>query len=98
MLNIMKPLLRWIDVSGRKLIRLLDKDYLAKKLERRQGRCKRCGECCKKCRLLDKKTRLCTTYENRPWLCYKEFPLDEFDKKLWDTKDCGYCFDKKIIH
>lgn len=75
-------------------MQLFDKEYTPKKLSLRKGGCKRCGQCCIGCKLLDKKTKLCTVYNNRPKVfCYKDFPLDGLDKKIWKIKECGYYFD-----
>jgi len=70
----------------------IDKTYLNKKLEKRKGKCKKCGQCCKYCKLLDKNTKLCKVYKNRPILCYKDFPLDKLDQKVWNVNNCGYLF------
>lgn len=74
------------------MIKTLDKEYYNKKLERRVGNCKNCGECCKGCKYLDPLTKLCTTYHNRPWYCHKEFPIDEQDQYVFGVKNCGYSF------
>lgn len=73
-------------------MKTIDKNYVNKKINKRTGQCKKCGKCCEDCEFLDKKTKLCKTYENRPWFCYKEFPLDKLDLKIWNIKNCGYRF------
>jgi len=73
-------------------MQLIDKDYIKKKLVKRKGKCKKCGKCCIGCKHLDKKTKLCKVYESRPWFCYKDFPLDNTDKWIWNVKNCGYSF------
>ena len=72
----------------------LDKNYVNKKIEKRIGKCKKCGRCCKGCWYLDKKTKLCKVYPNRPtFVCYREFPLTQFDQKVWALeKKCNYKF------
>ena len=85
-------LLKFPDKLIRKLILLFDKDYVKKKIGRRKGSCKKCGECCGNCRFLDSKTRLCKVYNKRPWTCYKDFPLDDMDKRIWAVEKCGYKF------
>lgn len=75
-------------------MQLIDKNYINKKIAKRKGKCLKCGKCCEGCKFLDKKTRLCRTYDNRPWNCYKEFPLDELDLKIWEIDECGYNFTK----
>jgi len=88
----MRVLLKPFNRLRREIMQLVNKDYIKNKLKKRKGRCKKCGECCKGCKFLDKKTRLCKTYNNRPWLCYKEFPLDNLDKWVWKAKNCGFDF------
>jgi hypothetical protein len=88
----MRFLLKPFNRLRREVMKLADKNYIQKKLAKRRGKCKKCGECCKGCRFLDVKTKLCKTYDNRPWLCYKEFPLDSLDKWIWNVKNCGYFF------
>ncbi len=74
---------------------LIDRNYIKNKLKRRYGKCKKCGQCCKGCIFLDKKTKLCKVYKHRNWIfCYKEFPLDEEEQKAWGVKNCGYKFRK----
>jgi len=93
MRELIKELLKFPNFVRRKFMQLMNRNYVKNKLEKRKGECKKCSECCKGCRYLDKQTRLCRIYNNRPWLCYKDFPLDKSDKKIWKVKDCGYCFD-----
>ncbi len=88
----MRFLLKPFNRLRREVMNFFDKDYIKRKLEERKGRCKRCGECCKGCKFLDDKTKLCKTYSNRPWLCYKKFPLDKLDQWIWNVKNCGYSF------
>ncbi len=88
----MKSLLKPFFVLSRKFMQLIDKDYIKNKLKKRKGNCKRCGKCCGKCKHLDKTTKLCKIHTSRPALCYKEFPLDKSDQKLWNAKKCGYKF------
>lgn len=71
------------------------RDYELKRICKRKGKCKRCGRCCGDCKYLIKKgkNKICKVYKNRPFLCYKNFPLSEFDKKVWDVEEyCGYKF------
>jgi hypothetical protein len=75
-------------------MQLFDKDYTKNKLKKRKGKCKKCGECCRGCKFLNKKTKLCKVYKKRPHLCYKAFPIDKLDQKIWKVKDCGYHFTK----
>jgi hypothetical protein len=90
MAEILKP----INVLTRRLIQLTSKNYIKKKLQKRIGKCNQCGKCCTGCRHLDKKTKLCKIYNKRNFMCYKEFPLDDLDKKIWNVKNCGYKFKK----
>lgn len=88
----MKTLLKPFDYLSKRLIQLIDKDYIKNRLKKRKGSCRKCGECCKRCIHLDKSTKLCKVYNSRPILCYKEFPLDKLDQKIWNVKNCGYNF------
>jgi Fe-S-cluster containining protein len=89
----MKSLLKWgIRLKGG-FMQLVDTSYIKKKTEKREGKCRKCGKCCGNCRFLDKKTRLCKVYGNRPRiLCYREFPLSKTDQKVWEVENCGYRF------
>lgn len=89
---IINSLLKAPTKAARKLSQLIDKDYFKKKLAKRRGKCRKCGDCCGNCRFLDKKTKLCKIYKKRPWNCYQEFPLDKLDQKIWAVKKCGYKF------
>lgn len=73
-------------------MQFINKDHIKNKLAKRKGECKKCGKCCGDCKFLNKETKLCTIHENRPWNCYKDFPLDKLDQKIWGVKDCGYGF------
>jgi hypothetical protein len=75
----------------REFMKLIDKDFLDKKLRKRKGFCNKCGDCCKGCKYL--KDKKCIVYNNRPWFCYKEFPLDRLDQKIWGVKNCSYWFE-----
>lgn len=86
----MKDLLKGLNRLRRVMGKLIDKDYIKKKIEKRKGKCNRCGECCKGCKYF--KLNMCTVYNNRPWFCYKEFPLDKFDIWVFGVKKCGYKF------
>jgi hypothetical protein len=90
MADILKP----INVLVRRMNNLANKNYTKNKLKKRIGKCNKCAECCKGCRHLDKNTKLCKIYKTRNFMCYKEFPLDDLDKKIWNVKDCGYKFKK----
>ena len=92
----MSELLKVADGCRRYLMQKFDKKYKQKKLRKRHGKCLKCGKCCEGCPFLDKKTHLCKIYNHRPrFMCYKEFPLDKIDQKLWHVeKVCGYTFDK----
>ena len=92
---IMRDLLKPLNRLNRELMKLIDKDYLSKKLGKRRGNCLKCGECCKKCKFLDAQTKLCKVYYSRPWICHKDFPLDKKEQWIWNTKQCGYYFEKK---
>lgn len=72
------------------IMQFIDRDYLKKKLEKRKGKCKKCGKCCGNCKFLE--NSLCKVYNSRPWRCYKEFPLDNLDLKVWKINNCGYHF------
>jgi len=74
--------------------KLINRNYVQNKLKNRKGNCKRCGKCCVGCKYFDKKTKLCLVYNNRPWFCYKEFPLDDLDQKVFRVKYCRYVFNK----
>lgn len=84
----------------RGLFQLADRNYIKNKLAKRRGKCKKCGECCKGCIFLNKRTNLCKIYTNRPRLfCYKEFPLDKLDQKIWGVEGkCGYSFLEPARH
>ena len=71
---------------------LINKNHIKNKILKRKGKCKKCGKCCKGCTYLDEKTKLCKVYSKRPDFCYKEFPLDEMDKKVFNVKNCGFYF------
>jgi hypothetical protein len=75
-------------------MQLINKDYIKNKLKKRKGKCKKCGKCCKGCRFLNKKNNLCKVYKKRPVLCYKEFPIDKLDQRIWKVKNCSYSFSK----
>jgi len=77
----------------REFSKMFNSNFYLDKLKNRRGNCKRCGECCIGCKYL--KNNLCTTYDNRPWFCYKEFPLDRLDQKVFGVKNCGYSFKAK---
>jgi hypothetical protein len=89
----MNELLKLPNKLRREFMKLLDNDYIKKKLQKRKGLCKKCGQCCKGCKHLGK-DNLCKTYDNRPWTCYKDFPLDNLDKKIWQVRNCGYSFEE----
>ena len=77
----------------KKIFQICDKNYIKNKLKKRKGKCNKCGECCKMCFYLDKKTKLCKVYYKRPILCYREFPLDKTDQEIWGVESCcGYRF------
>jgi len=86
-------MLKLLNRFRRKLMQRIDKNYLQKKLDKRKGNCKKCGKCCFGCKYLDKKTNLCKTYKNRPFYCHKDFPIDNLDKKVFRTRNCGYTFE-----
>lgn len=104
-------LLKLVNRLRRKfMISFIDKDYVNKKISKRKGSCKKCGSCCLNCRYLyigdnknisNKKNeiRLCKIYDNEkiPWFCHRQFPIDEFDKKVFlgkNKNNCGYFFEK----
>ena len=92
----MSELMKVVDGYRRFIIQKFNKNYLKQKLKKRKGKCLKCGKCCEGCMFLNKKTHLCKIYSHRPRLmCYKEFPLDKFDQKIWHVeKVCGYKFDE----
>jgi len=71
---------------------IIDKDYISKKLAKRQGQCLKCGQCCRGCKHL--KDNLCLVYENRPFYCHQDFPIDQQDLDAFGIKNCGYSFEK----
>jgi hypothetical protein len=88
----MKELLKPIDRISKEFMKLADKNYVNKKLKNREGKCLKCGQCCKRCRFLDKETNLCRVYDSRPLMCHKDFPLDKTEQWIWGVKGCGYSF------
>ncbi len=72
------------------------KAYVAQQVERRQGECNQCGNCCEllfKCPFLIKSETgdtLCSIYENRPQQC-AAFPIDKRCLSEVDF-DCTYTF------
>ena len=70
------------------LAKSFDQSFIGKKLK------KRSGKCCKNCKHLNKKTKLCKIYGKRSrFTCYLDFPLDKEDQRLWKVdKICGYTF------
>ncbi|MDD5191629.1 MAG: YkgJ family cysteine cluster protein [Candidatus Nanoarchaeia archaeon] len=93
----MRELLKLVDALNREFMKLIDRNYINKKLAKRKGKCLKCGKCCKGCKFLDKKTKLCKVYNSRPSLiCHKDFPLDKREQWIWNVKKCGYSFKKKI--
>ena len=89
----MSELMKPINRIRRFLMQRANSAYIKNQLKKRKGRCRKCGKCCKGCTSLDKKTKLCKIYKRRPWICYKEFPLDKTDQKIWKVeKVCGYKF------
>ncbi|MFA6022481.1 MAG: YkgJ family cysteine cluster protein [Candidatus Pacearchaeota archaeon] len=89
----MSQLLKLPNRIRRQVMQISDKDYIINKLNKRIGQCKKCGQCCKGCKFLDTETKLCKVYDDRPWLCHKDFPLDKLDQKIWGVKNCGYNFE-----
>jgi len=89
---LMRELLKPINKLNREFMKLIDKKYIQNKIKNRKGSCLKCGKCCKGCRHLDKKTRLCKVYDSRPWICYKDFPITKRDQWIWNIKKCGYSF------
>lgn len=76
----------------RNFMQLTKKDYIINKMKKRKGYCKKCGQCCKGCNYLDKKTNFCKVYNKRPFYCHKQFPIDNLDQKVFRVKNCGYSF------
>lgn len=89
----MREVLKIVNKLRRELNCFFYKNYIDEKIKKRKGECLKCGECCNNCKFLDGKTNLCLVYEKRPWFCYKNFPLDELDKKVFCVKNCGYWFE-----
>jgi len=89
----MSELLKLPKYLKEKIYEKIDKNYISKKLTKRKGKCNKCGNCCKHCKYLNKSTNLCKVYNKRPYFCYKEFPIDKLDQKIWNVKKCGYKFD-----
>jgi len=94
MKQFIKELNRFCTFKFKQFCIRLNKNYLKNRLAKRIGKCKRCGKCCEGCSFLDKQTRLCTIYENRPGsFCYRDLPLSRRDQKVWGVeKVCGYSF------
>ena len=91
----MNSLFKPFSVLFKRTMQLIDKNYLKNKLKKRTGKCKKCSKCCGNCRHLNKQTKLCKIYNKRPiFFCYKEFPLDKSDQKLWNVTNCRYKFKK----
>jgi hypothetical protein len=86
----MRDLLKSVNLFRRLIMQSLIPDYVNKKLKKRKGKCKKCGQCCRGCKHL--KNNKCPIYKKRPFYCYKEFPIDKFDQKVYDVKNCGYKF------
>jgi len=95
-MGILREYAKVLDYWRRELIQKFNKNYLKNKLKKRRGKCKKCGKCCEGCTYLDKETKLCHHYRDRPALsCHKDFPLDKADQKLFGVeKTCGYRFKK----
>ncbi|MGA2682812.1 MAG: hypothetical protein ABSF44_13550 [Candidatus Bathyarchaeia archaeon] len=89
----LKRLLRTPTAATRLFMMTIDKNYLKKKLAKRTGKCLHCGDCCVNCHFLDS-GKLCKVYSNRPFLCYKEFPVGKFDQYMWNVRRCGYEFNE----
>jgi hypothetical protein len=68
-----------------------NRQYILDSLAARKGECRQCGYCCKGCNFL--KDNKCSTYNNRPEACHKDNPIDEFERKAYCSKDCGYYWD-----
>lgn len=69
--------------------------YIRKKARERRGICKKCGLCCGNCFLLCP-DGTCSTHNDRPRWCHKDFPIDEFDQKVSGVfGKCGYYWDLK---
>ena len=83
----MLKLFNWL---RRNIIKLIYPNYINKKILKRKGECRMCGDCCKGCKYL--KNNKCLVYEKRPGFCNKDFPIDNFDKKVFRVKNCGYWF------
>lgn len=79
----------------RKVMQAVDKSYIDKKFAKRKGECLKCGKCCGKCKHLDEGTKLCRVYDERPWFCHRDFPIDKMDQKVFGVRDCGYNFEHK---
>jgi len=85
-------MLKLANRARRKAMLSLDKNYVKDKLKLRKGKCLKCGQCCAGCEFLDEKKKLCRVYDKRPDFCHKDFPIDEFDKRVFNVRDCGYKF------
>jgi hypothetical protein len=87
------PFFMGANLAGKRLLGILDADYVEKRLELRRGECLRCGACCRTCSHLDIETHLCKTYSDRPWYCNRDFPLDRVDQMAFRVEArCGYRF------
>ena len=85
---------RIVNVIRLLVLYTVGREYIKLKLKTRNGGCLKCGVCCTNCSFLDKETKLCKIYNSRPSWCHKDFPVDEWDKKLGGVKDiCGYYWD-----
>ncbi|NYT02942.1 MAG: hypothetical protein GKC10_09345 [Methanosarcinales archaeon] len=58
----------------------------------REGKCNRCGKCCRGCPAHDASGNRCRIYAHRPDIC-REFPLTPED--IQHIKNCGYKFNKQ---
>ncbi|OGJ12413.1 hypothetical protein A3K82_02615 [Candidatus Pacearchaeota archaeon RBG_19FT_COMBO_34_9] len=88
----MRGILKTINALRRRIMQLINNNYIKNKLAKRRGKCRKCGKCCRHCKFLNRETKLCKVYKKSPWNCHKDFPLDKLDQKIWNIKDCGYSF------
>ena len=102
-ISIFTRIILWKGVIRRFLLYITNKKYINKNFIRRQGKCLRCGACCKlvfkKCPYLkmeiDGKT-LCIKHELFRMPNCIVFPIDHNDIKYRNkilNKPCGYFFD-----
>jgi len=93
-MQFIRQIIKIPNMLRRRIMVLIDRDYIRKKIAKRSGKCRKCGQCCTGCRHLGK-DKLCKAYKKRPAIvCHQQFPIDSLDQKVWGVKNCGYRFKK----